>query len=593
MFDRIQQFLLLGVFCLLPAGVCGSQDAATPAVPLARESLTRAAAEQEAIVDRLNTILKEQRMALSDGALLGILQNLVTDEKKMIDRIKDLGRRTLGKELGDLTPEQAVELESLRSDQESVNDRYESFQHGAENKAMERPESAFTDVIMLASETNLPARIERTPALIADNQLARSLQEVTDIVSVLEGMVSLLGSGNDLESSKEGGGKLSFAPPHLWKREGGALPSFPWTGATVDSLGDIMRSVSRLEEQAKRQREIADKVDALVKAGSAAPQPDLVTEENEIRKIVAEIRTKLGIIDPKMEEETGLAVEEIGRGVPHLETGALGLAAEPTRAAAEHLTAAAESLKATWKDILARIAQYSQEAELVASQAMGIPHGMSKKAMKQIQALVLALLRVTKGMTTTIQQEMLVRDYTTVAAAEPSAATMDGEAIAAEQQGALDLLNTQVIPFNILAPPYDERHAPLKRRDFISHLLIEDASAHMELSEKRTAAGEYEKALENQTKALEFLEEAMAEMVLALQKLLGQFAPQAISAKDGMSMGVALRGDATGGLGAGWAWELPERQRTEIQQAFRGSFPERYADLIQEYYRMIAAEEME
>jgi hypothetical protein len=60
-----------------------------------------------------------------------------------------------------------------------------------------------------------------------------------------------------------------------------------------------------------------------------------------------------------------------------------------------------------------------------------------------------------------------------------------------------------------------------------------------------------------------------------------------------MSIGIALRGDASGGLGVDWAWELPERQRTEIQQAFRGSFPERYADLIQQYYRMIAEEEME
>jgi hypothetical protein len=299
----------------------------------------------------------------------------------------------------------------------------------------------------------------------------------------------------------------------------------------------------------------------------------------------------MGIIDPKMEEEIGLAVEEIDRALPHLETGALGLTVEPTQAAADHLTAAAESLKATWNDILDRIAQYSQEAELIASQAMGIPHGMSKAMMEKIQALVLALLRLTKGMATTIQQEMLVRDYTVVAAAEPSAATMEGAAIAKEQQVAMDLLNTQVIPYNVLAPPYDESHAPLKKRDFISHLLIEDASARMEFSAKRTVSEEYEKALEDQTKALEFLEEAMAEMVLALQKLLGQFSPQALSAQDGMSMGIALRADPSGALHESWAWELPERQRTEIQQAFRGSFPERYAGLIQRYYRMIAEEE--
>lgn len=559
--------------------------------PQVRTTLEEAAQAQRNIVSRLNQILREQRLALSDGALIGILESLITDEQKAVRSIQDLGRRTLGKATSGLSGAEAADLALLTQAQESCADRYASFQRGAEHKALERPDSPFARVVLLAAEAGLADRMAASPGTLRENQLALALQEIHEILTVLEKMAAIL--KRELETGEAAPGtQPSLTLPSLWGKGGNyQASSFPWPGDIIDTLGAIMRAVSRLQELADQQRQVSVEVERLAELGVSAPQLPLATREWEIRFGARDVVGEVGILDPIAESRVTRAIGQIETAIPFLEEGSLPLAVEPTGLAADELAAAAKSLKDTWESILDRLAEYTLQAEGIPGTGFGVPHGASREYLEKIRRLVFALLRATRGMRIVMdRQEALLQ--TTVASVTPGAATMEPPALAAEQRSILGLLGAEVMPFNVLAPPYGAEKAPLKQVDFVSHLLIEDASNLLALSAVDLDAARPDEALPRQRKSLGFLEEALGEMVLALQRLLGQYAPLAMSMQDSTSAGIALRASPGAGIQAGWAWNLPPRQRTEVLQAFRGSFPERYADLIQLYFRNIAGEDL-
>jgi len=581
------------IVCAMVAGVvlpCRAEAPTSRPADAAVQALASAADVQRQVLRQLAQILREQKISLSDGAMLSSLQELLANMKKQRQEIMTLGRATLGKSQDQLTPTQRQQLDRLVQNQRMYASRYQYLQSDIERKALSRPESSFAAILAKTTEVRLLERFREAASLLEANRLARALPHIDVIIRTLEELIATMSGTPAEQEPTSQPGEAGFALQSLVLADPNmGIPQFPWSGDVVDALGEIMRSVRQLEELAKRQRQIAAQVAKL--AGSNRPEKKLGREEFEIRFYAIRIAEKIGVLDALVDREIRSAGQALRQAGQALQDGRTAQAVAPAKDAAEQLTRAAVGLRKAWDDILKRLAKYTAEAELVVSSSFGIPHGASKEWIEKLRQKIMKLLRATRALTEAIGRQTQLKDQTTAAHRQATAGA--GAKLATPQQALAQFLADEVIPYNV-AP--DKQSGKLGGVTVIegedkAGPLLEDARNAMHKAGKQLRSEQLTEAIAEQTEALDCMGDALRIMIVILQKLLGQYAPPGLAQGSGGQVGVAAKVSRLGRIGAGWAWNLPPRKRAELRQAFRGNFPARYERLIKLYYMNIAKEE--
>lgn len=568
---------ILLVLLALPAGAQNGP---------AREPLTKANETQKEVLAELAGILNEEKVRLSDGAIQNALQALLNDETEQLEAIRDLGRRTIGKSPQELTEAENAERAELADNQQVYADRYRRLEKSIEAKAAAQPDSLFTKVLLIASDTALLEKMEDAVAQLEANQLGNALRSVTAIVEALGEMVETIAQdpGEDVDKM-DGKPGDSFAVPSLWvKGKDQTLSEFKWPGDKPDAMGRLLKALRRLDDLAKRQKIVATQT--AERAPTETKAAELAAEEWEIRFLALETGGDLALLDPKIQAILRTASRSIEEAIPGMEQGPLGSSVEPAARAAAELEEAAEYLRSVWKEILDFIKGYTQELEPLVGGAMSLPHGMSKKQKDELERMVFSQMRATLSLVTAIERQ--------TALGETTAGALEGLPVAEvrqEQQSIREFVETEVLPYNINLGELPE---DLQKKQRVNEMdapqLLSDAFERMDKAAEALEAGKRETLQRRQDEAAMFMGDALAVMTDVLARLLGQFSPPGLAPFSGAAMGMALDPSGGGIAEAGWDFELTDDMRETIRQAFRGEFPERYESAIKAYYESIASQ---
>lgn len=572
----------------LVSGLAVAGTAQSPAgLPAAATALHSAVDHQRRILATLAGILQEEKVQMSDGAVQAALEGLLRDEEKQAEGIRALGQRTLGKREEELTDEDRATRNQIADNQDVYTDRYRRLEKVIEAKVGARPNSVFSQLLLIADETRIMANLRESPGLVRQNQLGRALAAVNAVVEALRRMVETVAQQSSVRNDGSGSASAqTLKLPSLWlKSPDQALTQFSWAGESADAIGAILRGMKRLQQLAERQRQVAERTAA--RAPQAQIAQDLAREEWDIRFQALEVAAALVVLSPKLDQMIRQGASAIEQAIPGMEQGPLADAVQPAAQAADELQAAADLLRSMWKDILQRLKQYTQEATPIVGGALGIPHGMSKKMLEFLQQLALMMLRATGALTEAIAQQNALLEQTRAAQADDALPPLEPQ-----QADLVRFVSDEVVPFNV--PPTVLPAAIARKLDTqtsASREMLEDSMDRMRRSAQALTDRNRDEAVVRQEQAVELMTDALTEMILLLQHLLGQFSPPGMALGESLASGIAL--DPGGGVSraGGWTFGLPEERRERVHQAFRGNFPEHYAPAIKRYYQALTEEE--
>lgn len=569
--------------CLLTAvSICLAQ-ATQPVIP---SPVFGAAIEgQKSVLAELSRILQQEKVMLSDGAVQLALESLLSDEQKQADGIRELGKRTLGRKVEELRPQDLAERDRLVDSQETLTDRYRRLEKGMDTKVAAKPDSVYANLLSKAAEAQLAQMMADAGNQLRANQLGNGLRSTTRVIEVLREMVAMVSqkAGGSQDMNSDGKNAGFAAPSLLFKGAAEKLAEFNWIGASADPLGHILRALHLLEELTERQRKAA--AAAKSQAASNHTSPALAKEETDIRRQALEVGAKLALLDPQIDRLIRKATVLIDQARPAMEQGPLSAAVEPAARSAEELAAATEYVRALWKSILARLKQYTQQAQAIEGAGGGVPHGMSKEQVEQLQRMVMMLLRATAALTRAIESQTGLVERT-----EAAQAASDLPLLGPEQEGLARRINDEVLPYDVSASSLPRDLLPRGVAESVDPVgdLLKDALAGMGNASAALTRSEKNEAVKRQNESIEAMTAALDLMIKALQKLLGQLAPSAITPSGAGAAGMALDPAGGGRQATGWLFGLPSQQQESVKQAFRETFPRRYDRAIKLYYQSIA-----
>ncbi len=581
----IGRLLLAVCLVVVVARSCPAQDT-QPGTP--SPVFAPAIEGQKRVLSELGRILQEEKVMLSDGAVQLALETLLSDEQKQAEGIRELGRRTLGRKAEELSEQDRAERDRLSDGQDILTDRYRRLEKGMENKATIKPDSVYTSLLAKAADSQLAQIMDDAGKQVRANQLSNGLRSTNRAIEVLREMVAMAsqkaGNVQDMDSTGKDAGFM--APSLRYKGAAEKLAEFRWIGATADPLGHILRALHLLEELTERQRAVA----AATKAQAASKQTaaDLAKNETDIRSQALGVGEKLALLDPQIDQLIRKVTASIDKARPAMEQGPLSDAVEPASRAAEELAAATEQLRKLWKDILSRLKQYTQEATAIEGAGGGVPHGMSKAQVEQIQRMVTMLLRATAALARVTDAQTDLLDRTKSAAGDSEV-----PALKPEQEALARAIDNDVAPYDVSASQLPKDALPQGIAEGVNPVgeLLKDAVDR--IGKAATALGKPDRteAIKREGESLEAMTTAMGLMIHALQRLLGQLAPSAITPSGAGAAGMALDPSGGGRQAGGWLFNLPSQQQESVRQAFREAFPRRYDRAIKLYYQSIAQEQ--
>lgn len=549
--------------------------------------------KQQQVLLQLDTILREEEVTLSDGAVLAALQSLLQDENRQVEGIRALGKRTLGKTAEELAEADKSERDKLANHQDACHDRYRRVVKMMETKSAASMDSPFTQMLKTAEDLEISQHMEETAKLIRENQLGRAFQMTNELVTSLNELIKLLTRGGEPEIKQDKADGAGFTAPSLAVKDPNkGLPQFDWGGGIPPAaLGRIFKSLRQMEDLVRRQNELVAKLK--VRAPMDKVAEDLAAEQAAIRSEALEATAPLLELDPALGPLVRQAADSMDKAESPMKSGPLSDAIEPAQQAADELAAAFQHLRDTWKMLLALIKDFTQKAEFLMNQSnMQIPHGMSEEAAKEMERIALLMLRATAMLAEAIKQQTALVGDTTVAQPEQL------PPLRPRQEEVSRLLIDEVLPNNVAATaqpaaatkPEDESAHTSRARAATASDLLNDALLAIGRAVKELDIRDRTNALKSQQQALDQMTEAMQLMVAILQKLLGQLKIASLAMENGAAGTVALDPSGRPIRSEGWSFDLPPRQREAVRQAFRGSFPQRYDRAIKNYYQAIARE---
>jgi hypothetical protein len=582
MTGNVAALLSLSAFglSLCPAQTVEKVSPESPFAP-AIEGQKRALAE-------IASILEQEKVMLSEGAVQLELERLLSDEQKQGERVGALLSRTAGRNAAELTGQDRSDRDQLADNQEVCADHYRRLEKGIEANAAARPDSVYARLLSLAVEGQLAQTLGEAAKQIRGNQLGNASRSTKKAVDLLREMLALLTQKAAAPTEpREQAPRVSVTLPSLLQKAAGEkLAQFDWLGTQADPLGVILAALQKLKELAEQQRAVADL--AKSQAADKEKAPDLARQETDIRRQSLEIGGKLAPLDPRIDQLIRMATASIEEAMPGMEKGPLAKAVEPAARAAEQLQAAADYLDKLWKNILALLKKYTQEAQQPSGRGAGgaVPHGMSQEVMERLQKVIMVMLKATGALTRAIEtQSSLIDRAKTVGHAQLPT-------LKPEEEGVAQLVAQEVIPFHDSLrelPRNMAAIADLEGGDSAVEFL-RDAVARAVMAAAALGKPDRTDALNKQKESLAAMTHSLDLMVKVLQRLLGQLAPSAVTPGGRGAAGVPMDPTGSARRATGWLFGLPSQKQESVRQAFLESFPRRYSQAIRDYYQVIARE---
>jgi tetratricopeptide (TPR) repeat protein len=546
---------------------------------------------QNYVLGELASIIDQDKRMLSDGMIQSGLQTLLSEEKKQLSGIGGLYPRTIGRKIEELAGQDRTDCNQLAENQELQTDQYRRLEKGLQTRAADNPDSAYAKLLSMATQGQLTEALAEAGKQIRINQLNNAGRSTNKAIGVLTDMVALLtqkAPGDKPPDQSESATTFQLPLEVLTKRNPGG-PQSEWFTTQSDPLGAILQALQQLTELAERQGRVA----ASVKSQSAGKQmaPELVEEETKIRTEAVALGKRLTLLDPQIDQLIGKAALSIDQAMPGLEKGPLSDAVKPTAQAAEELEAAAGYVRKLWKDILAVLGDYLQNALASGGKGGGSapPKSLSPEQMERLQNLIMSLLRVTGALAKAIESENGLIERTQAASADAVLAPLKPE-----QEGIGKAINEGIPALQAEIRGLPKSMANISGTEFfdIAMQFLKDTSKCIGNAADALGRADKAEALKRENESLEAMTHALDQMVQALQRLLGQMTgpPGLTPSSGGHAAGMARKPDGGGQQVNGYLFRLTQQQQETVKRAFSDSFPRRYDRAIKLYYEAIAKE---
>ncbi len=179
-----------------------------PADPLVKESLQSAATNQDQVIESLEKMLSEMGQWESYRRFARDVASLQRDQEQIAQATKEVGQKTLGRDLKDLDAQQQADLKKLAAQQVELSRRLEKVQQemaqAGEALAQSDPLSAATisDGLHQAQQQAISGQMRQSGQRLEKNQLGQAVEQQAKIAKDLEDLMSILSNRREQELTR-------------------------------------------------------------------------------------------------------------------------------------------------------------------------------------------------------------------------------------------------------------------------------------------------------------------------------------------------------------------------------------------------------
>jgi len=270
----------------LPKDAALPQESADPkqsADPLVGESLKSAASNQDQVIQSLEKMLSEMGQWENYRRFARDVASLQREQEQIAQATKEVGQKTLGRDLKDLDAQQQADLKKLAAQQVELSRRLEKVQQemaqAGEALAQSDPLSAATisDGLHQAQQQGISGQMRQSGQRLEKNQLGQAVEQQAKIAKDLDDLMSILSNRREQELTRlvkqlrESEQQLA----QLRKEQAGlrkqmrALADKP-EGERKQQLERLAREQKKLEEEAGRLARRLERLQAEQAGHSAA-----------------------------------------------------------------------------------------------------------------------------------------------------------------------------------------------------------------------------------------------------------------------------------------------------------------------------------
>jgi len=309
-----------------------------PAGERVESSLTEAGAGQDRIIERLEQLLGDLSQWADYRRFARELRRLVRSQRELQEATAEIGKATLGRDLDDLSKQEAADLKKLLERQQELAREFDKLSQGMERMAGklsgEDPLAAATleDALHLSRKRAVSAKLHSSGTDIEQNRLAQAVRGQEAIAEDLEALLEVLSGRADQE------------------------------------LGRLVKELKRAEEDLVRLRKEQKRL--RLEMEDAAKEPDPEERRKRLERLVRKQR--------ELEEE----IRRFARRLKRLQAaeaedstsrGADALSRASTAAEQDDAAGGAEALRNAGKDLeeaQQQLAQARRQAEADLANAM-------------------------------------------------------------------------------------------------------------------------------------------------------------------------------------------------------------------------------
>lgn len=183
-------------------------DAKRPADPLVDESLKSAATNQDQVIESLEKMLSEMGQWESYRRFARDVAGLQREQEQIAQATKEIGQKTLGRDLKDLDAQQQADLKKLAAQQVELSRRLEKIQQemaqAGQSLAQSDPLSAATisDGLHQAQQQAISGQMRQSGQRLEKNQLGQAVEGQAKIAKDLDDLMGILSNRREQELTR-------------------------------------------------------------------------------------------------------------------------------------------------------------------------------------------------------------------------------------------------------------------------------------------------------------------------------------------------------------------------------------------------------
>jgi hypothetical protein len=318
----------------------GQTPSQTQVDPLVNKSLTSAGANQDQVISSLENMLSELGQWDNYRRFARDVAHLQRDQEAIASATKEIGQKTLGRELKDLDSQQQADLKKLSAQQVELSRRLEKVQQQmaetTQSLQQTDPLSAATisDGLHQSQQQAISGQMRQSSQQLERNQLGQAVEQQTKIAKDLEDLMAILSNRREQELTRlvkqlrESEQQLS----NIRERQAGLRKQMRAAADKPDAerkqqLERLAREQKKLEDEAARLARRLERLQAeqagrstsgaagkMQQAGNAGQQGDAAAAEQQAEKAEKDLQeAQEQLAQRRRQAEEDLAREQMAR----------------------------------------------------------------------------------------------------------------------------------------------------------------------------------------------------------------------------------------------------------------------------------------